>query len=106
MTDQDAASCAQLFDVTEDTNLIELGVQPGWFVQHGPTSIWFEIEHVFEEMVICAPRDPGKRKTIPMVGNRFTSIKRVASEPPEPSDWISLDRSKSFLDKAYPEAIT
>ncbi|MBK3919946.1 hypothetical protein EGJ28_16195 [Stutzerimonas xanthomarina] len=89
--------------ISNDTNLLDLGVEPGWFVRFGGCSIWFEIGAVWADMVSCAARDPKHLTVLATVGDYYSAIDHVCQELPASERWIKLDRTKSFYDKFYPE---
>ncbi|MGP0171306.1 hypothetical protein ACSVIJ_05410 [Pseudomonas sp. NCHU5208] len=85
------------------TNLIDLGVKPGWFVRKGACSIWQEVKDVWDTWLTCAARDPKQITDHGHVGNAFSAIDEVCEVPPLNSSWITLKRRKSFYDKFHPE---
>lgn len=89
--------------VGKNANLLELGVEPGWFVRFGGCSIWFEIDAVWPDMVACAARDPKRVTTLATVGEYYSAIDFVCQELPSTERWVKLDRTKSFFDKFFPE---
>lgn len=78
--------------VEANTNLKQIGVQPGWFVRAGSCSIWFEVQHVYDKAILVAARDPRRVSDVVSVGNFFSAINEVSSVAPPHSHWIKLDR--------------
>lgn len=95
---------ASIIKCDKNTDLQEIGVQPGWFVRYSCCLIWFEVLHVYERSVICVARDPKKRTEFAFIGDSYSSINEFSTgKPGRGSHWIAAERSKSYLDKFFPE---
>ncbi|HCF2447008.1 TPA: hypothetical protein NIA45_004676 [Pseudomonas aeruginosa] len=95
-----------IIKIEKDTNLVALGVQPGWFARSACCMIWQEVQSVHERFLIVAARDPKKGTELVMVGDFYSAINDVASSLSRHDQWIKLVdgvRSKSFHDKFFPE---
>lgn len=73
-------------------------IKPGMFIKHGDCSIYFEVETVFHDMVVCASRDPRDKTELV-----FTDKITECVEKPYSKTWINLNREKGFYDKFHPE---
>ncbi|HHH9443057.1 TPA: hypothetical protein ACP32N_005045 [Pseudomonas aeruginosa] len=88
----------------KSTDLHQLGVAPGWYVRYACCSIWFEVTHVFEGMVLCVARDPKKGTELAHVGDFYSAINEFCTgKPGGGAHWIAADRAKNFYDKFFPE---
>lgn len=98
------ASTATITRCTSETDLKQLGVQPGWFVRFACCSIWQEITYVADGWVQCVARDPAKGKDLAFIGDHYSAIDVLADRNPGQYErWIDKDRRKSFFDKFHPE---
>ena len=94
-----------IFPCDIETNLQDLGVQPGWFVRYGCCSIWFEVLQVFQNSVVCVARDPAKGTELALVGEFYSAINEFCDgNQGHYRHWIDKDRRKSFRDKFFPES--
>lgn len=73
-------------------------IKPGMFIKHGGCSIYFEVETVFHDMVVCVSRNPNDKTELVFI-NQITEC----VEKPCCKTWIKLNREKGFYDKFYPE---
>ena len=102
----ETAAQRTIFKIEKDSNLVSLGVQPGWFARSACCSIWQEVQSVHERFLIVAARDPKKGTELVMVGDFYSALNDVASSLTRHDQWIKVVegvRSKSFHDKFYPE---
>lgn len=73
-------------------------IKPGMFIRHDFNLIYFEVESVLGNMVICAARDPSKKTALVFVDK----IQDLVDKPLSNS-WIKCNREKGFYDKFHPE---
>jgi len=95
-----------IIKIEKDTDLVALGVQPGWFARSACCLIWQEVQYVSKRFLIVAARDPKKGTVLVHVGDFYSAINDVASSLSNHDQWIKhVDgvRSKSFHDKFFPE---
>lgn len=82
--------------------LRQIGVQPGWFCQHGSCSIWVEVLRVFDDSLTCVARNPRKGTEFVFHTNMHGGTSAFSPEKPD-GHWIDRDRKKNFYDKFHPE---
>lgn len=73
-------------------------IKPGMFIRHDYCLIYFEIESICGDMVICSSRDPKKKTELVF----FDKIQELVEKPCS-SSWIKCNREKGFYDKFHPE---
>ena len=73
-------------------------IKPGMFIRHDLNLIYFEVESVLGNMVVCADRDPKKKTDLVFLDK----IEEVVEKPLSHS-WIKCNREKGFYDKFHPE---
>lgn len=73
-------------------------IEKGMFIRYETLLIYFEVEEVFKDMVVCAARDPKD-------GTDLVFIDRIVDcvDTPPCREWIKLNRTKGFYDKFHPE---
>lgn len=75
-------------------------IEKGMFIRHGFCSIYFEVEEVFSNMVICASRDPKKKTELVFIDDINNAI---FDDGKTYFEKIKLNREKNFYDKFHPE---
>lgn len=75
-----------------------MNIKPGMFIQYGTLGIEFEVKEVFSDFVICAARNPKDETELVWIKD----INYCVDEP-DSTQWIKLNREKSFYDKFHPE---
>lgn len=73
-------------------------IEPGMFIKIKSLSIYFEVQEVFLNMVVCASRNPSDKTELVFRDNIEYSV-----HTPPSGNWIKLNREKGFYDKFYPE---
>lgn len=72
-------------------------IEKGMFVRHGDCSIYFEVESIHGDFLMCANRDPA-------AGEELVFLSKITDVSEGPcGHWIKLNREKNFYDKFYPE---
>lgn len=77
----DEQTYPRVIRVEANTNLKQIGVQPGWFVRAGSCSIWFEVQHVYDKAILVATRDPRRVSDVVSVGNSSAQLTRCRAWP-------------------------
>lgn len=73
-------------------------IEKGTFIRYDTLSIYFEVQDVFSDMVVCAARTAQEGTDLVFINK----IEEVVQTPPC-SRWVKLDRTKGFYDKFSPE---
>jgi len=52
----------------------EVGIKPGWYVQHSGSDVWLEVVSVFEDALLCASESEDHRTDYVMLRKERSGI--------------------------------